>query len=547
MKKKVLFLFCLLFMGIGIVMAETGFKGAFSDVSNYGGDRIKYVSGFDKKGNIEAFVGTGYDGDHGLYVYDNGTLKFKIVDNGNRGYTNVALLDDYVVVYGTYGGNFSFTSNDQIIWLDVFNMSGTKVDEITWNTPCDSTSTDPCTSTGVVGRIINAGENMFAIIQFEDMGYFENAVDVPKRSMYILYQVSASGVEEVADDDKTSFDDFLVKNNNEMPYVEAIRIDGDMKAIVGDNRLFGTENKRYLRLYRGNTLVFQTDEAIEYDDDVYIRDVAILDNHVILLVQQTDDLMYVYSYTKDGTFLSSYQTGEDTHLVAGSGNSFMYNVGNALRGRVHYRVIPDISGDGGAIFYIEGEEDLNGDPLDYVKAGDTVVVGVNTDEGRELSTITLNGENISCVADDDMIRCPFVMPEKDANVVVRITPIPYKILEGANPTYTKGKKVVIRSEGELRLFKSVTVNGKELVKDKDYTLKEGSTIVTLSESYLKTLKNGKYDLAINFTDGRASTTVLAVTGNPNTVDYIVALVGIALISLLLMLTVKRIKVRQFIN
>ena len=84
-----------------------------------------------------------------------------------------------------------------------------------------------------------------------------------------------------------------------------------------------------------------------------------------------------------------------------------------------------------------------------------------------------------------------------------------------------------------------------LTKDKDYTLKEGSTIVTLSESYLKTLKNGTYELSINYTNGRSSTTTLQVGKNPNTADIILTLIAVAGVSLMLVVVTNKVKVKRF--
>ena len=55
------------------------------------------------------------------------------------------------------------------------------------------------------------------------------------------------------------------------------------------------------------------------------------------------------------------------------------------------------------------------------------------------------------------------------------------------------------------------VDGKELVKE-NYTVKEGSTVVTLSNSYLNTLSVGDHILSIVSNNGTATTTFKVVKG-----------------------------------
>ena len=61
-------------------------------------------------------------------------------------------------------------------------------------------------------------------------------------------------------------------------------------------------------------------------------------------------------------------------------------------------------------------------------------------------------------------------------------------------------------------FDYVAVDGVKLTKDVDYTVTKGSTIITLTKSYLKTLSAGDHVILINFTDG--STTVNLTVNAP---------------------------------
>ena len=79
-----------------------------------------------------------------------------------------------------------------------------------------------------------------------------------------------------------------------------------------------------------------------------------------------------------------------------------------------------------------------------------------------------------------------------------------EIIEGANQSVDQGKAAVFRSSAELRDFIKVLIDGVEISRDK-YTLTEGSTIVTLSGEFIKTLSVGKHTLSIVSTNGSADT------------------------------------------
>lgn len=89
------------------------------------------------------------------------------------------------------------------------------------------------------------------------------------------------------------------------------------------------------------------------------------------------------------------------------------------------------------------------------------------------------------------------------------------IIAGANATWHKGSEdgLSFTSNAAFADFLKVQVDGKD-VDASNYTVKEGSTIVTLNASYLETLSAGKHTLAIVSDTGTAETefTVLAAEG-----------------------------------
>jgi len=84
--------------------------------------------------------------------------------------------------------------------------------------------------------------------------------------------------------------------------------------------------------------------------------------------------------------------------------------------------------------------------------------------------------------------------------------VQYDILDGADSSWTENKdgSLAIRGSGAIDKFLRVLVDGKEIASD-NYTVTEGSTIITLKAAYLKTLPEGSHSFEIVWTDGTAST------------------------------------------
>lgn len=95
-------------------------------------------------------------------------------------------------------------------------------------------------------------------------------------------------------------------------------------------------------------------------------------------------------------------------------------------------------------------------------------------------------------------------------VTENTTPAPgsvdYEILDGANTSWEQNSdgSLSIRGSGAISKFVGVKVDD-NLVDVRNYTVKEGSTIVTLKADYLNTLSVGNHTFEIIWTDGTAST------------------------------------------
>lgn len=104
-------------------------------------------------------------------------------------------------------------------------------------------------------------------------------------------------------------------------------------------------------------------------------------------------------------------------------------------------------------------------------------------------------------------------------VTEKVTTIDYEILDGANSSWTQNTdgNIVIRGNGEIAKFVSVKVDGKVVDAD-NYTVTEGSTIITLKPDYLKTLSKGSHTFEIVWTDGSAGTSFVVAENTPSVTE-----------------------------
>ncbi len=164
-------------------------------------------------------------------------------------------------------------------------------------------------------------------------------------------------------------------------------------------------------------------------------------------------------------------------------------------------------------------------PADYSKVDEFIkkANALNKDNYKDFSPVTnainavVRGKDITeqttvdgyATAIDNVIKALELKPVTPPSTVP-------KIVEGANQRIEQGESATFKSNADLKDFKKVLVDGKEISSD-NYTLTEGSTIVTFKSDYIKTLSIGKHAINIVFTTGSADTEfVVTKSTTPNT-------------------------------
>ena len=88
----------------------------------------------------------------------------------------------------------------------------------------------------------------------------------------------------------------------------------------------------------------------------------------------------------------------------------------------------------------------------------------------------------------------------------------YEFIEGANQIYTvdESKDATFRVDADYSLFANKVYIDDNLVDNENYDSKSGSTIVTLKDSYLKTLSVGRHTLKVAFSNGKDAITYFEI-------------------------------------
>lgn len=175
-------------------------------------------------------------------------------------------------------------------------------------------------------------------------------------------------------------------------------------------------------------------------------------------------------------------------------------------------------------------------------------ITLTPDTGYEIDTLSVNGVDVKSSVTDNKLVLKNILEDKVVKVTYKNST--YKFISGMDQEFD-GDDLVFKTDGPLSIVDKVYVNDEELDSN-NYTLKSGSTIITILKDYLTTLSDATYNLKITYTNGSEATTTFVVkastpaaantpattntqttvSSNPNTADTIMISVIIGIISLL---------------
>ena len=170
-------------------------------------------------------------------------------------------------------------------------------------------------------------------------------------------------------------------------------------------------------------------------------------------------------------------------------------------------------------------------PDDREEPVGSVSIGVSghtvtfVENGEEVSVRVTEGESVPRPDDPDIygydfegwfadeeLTVPFDFSapiEKDTKVYADLRKVEYTCVSGTDLNWVSGSgkapEIIIkrsrRDDECFDHFAKLVCDGRELVWGEDYTAEAGSTVIKLSETFLKGLKAGKHDLTAVFDDG----------------------------------------------
>lgn len=147
--------------------------------------------------------------------------------------------------------------------------------------------------------------------------------------------------------------------------------------------------------------------------------------------------------------------------------------------------------------------------------GDSKEFSIIAKSGYRLKKVLVN--NIDKINDVKNNKLVISNITADTTVEVIVEKISYAMIE-RDGTVRKNNSARFKVNAEYSLFNSVFVDN-VLVNAKNYTVKEGSTIITLKKEYVNTLSVGTHTLKITFSDGGEVITKFSVSealnGNNN--------------------------------
>ena len=153
------------------------------------------------------------------------------------------------------------------------------------------------------------------------------------------------------------------------------------------------------------------------------------------------------------------------------------------------------------VLIVQGKGTVNGEEIDWYYS--KKITGTETVNVSAIETESNTPTSI------DLSACKIWLEITDTDELIYAVNATegYEILDGANSSWTQNSdgSLSVRGSGALSNFVGVKVDG-TLVDAKNYTVKEGSTIVTLKADYLNTLSVGTHTFEILWMGGSASTT-----------------------------------------
>lgn len=274
-----------------------------------------------------------------------------------------------------------------------------------------------------------------------------------------------------------------------------------IKVSTAANGIFAAGEKTVtLTVDNGTILYTATDYSTTYDGQPHSISVSVTNPEGTDVTYSTDGVTYGSdnpSFSNEGTHTVYYRITKDNYTTVEASKTVTINKKPVTITAQEQDIV--WGNDINQSLYTVSEDDL------------AVTVYYADGYSEPVQDYTTNVFAIDMSADGDKILTVSytkngVTKTKDITIKVNAALASYKIISGADSEWKQNtdRTITIGGNGEFSKFESVKVDG-SIIDAKNYTAKEGSTIIILKADYLKTLSVGTHSFEIVWADGSAVT------------------------------------------
>lgn len=210
-------------------------------------------------------------------------------------------------------------------------------------------------------------------------------------------------------------------------------------------------------------------------------------------------------YEIEGDRTDGFQWVDDTSIVLSGENTYPATYTYDYDEDNYTTLNLDVPVRGAALVDVYVDIDTYGGDADYpyeAHEGDVVEITFKPEAGYEIKTVVYNGEDVTGSVKDNKLT--ITAGAKNIEVLVSFRKV-YNVIEGSGADFVVGDGEILsfRIDADHELFANggkVYVDG-VLVNEEYYTHTVGSTIITFTEEFIKTLGDGAHTMAVVFSDG----------------------------------------------
>lgn len=239
----------------------------------------------------------------------------------------------------------------------------------------------------------------------------------------------------------------------------------------------------------GGSAVIINNKWKETTNNFYLRN----NRYIILDNPKTDMNIGIIMQNSTGKFTTN---GLDNNIGLftpdNSDYAVRYNKSGYLELAIGYNIIVTVN-----------DESMGTASANFNKAAAGSQISLTATPKPGYAFVKWESEDVDNISDGQ-----FEMPSKIVSVKAVFEKVyKYEFIEGNNAKLTVGdiKSYILKIDGDYSLFESLKLGNLDLIKDEDYEVTEGSTVITFTDkgiAKLNTLSKGEYEILVKYTNSK---------------------------------------------